>query len=189
MASEVLQLLCIVPVFYEFIGKDPGILDLIITATGDKGIGEKMNAISWKALCEGGGKNEAAREIAEYLLACIRDTNPTISGKRTKCDSRLAKDQLLECDNSQVRQPSYIITSKRIVKASNQGRPQSCVGSVWSKLQRCEMSTKRKKAQTTRAASAMGLRTTGTVAARQTQPKSIRKKPVLGDKVEVGHQV
>ena len=24
LASEVLQLLCIVPVFYEFIGKDPG---------------------------------------------------------------------------------------------------------------------------------------------------------------------
>ena len=42
------------------------------------------------------------------------------------------------------------------------------------------MSTKRKKAQTTRAASAMGLRTTGPVAARQTQPKSIRKKPGNG---------
>lgn len=189
LASEVLQLLCIVPVFYEFIGKDPGVLDLIITATGDCGIGEKMNAISWKVQSEGGGKNEAAREMAEYLLACIRDTIPTISGKRTKCDSRLAKDQL-QCDNSRVRQPSYVITSKRIVKASNQGRPQTCVGSVWSKLQRCEMSTKRgNKAQTTRAASAVGLRTTGTVAAQQTKPKLIRKKPVLGDKVEVGHQM
>jgi len=53
LASEVLQLLCIVPVFYEFIGKDPGVLDLIITATGDCGIGEKMNAISWKVQSEG----------------------------------------------------------------------------------------------------------------------------------------
>ena len=43
------------------------------------------------------------------------------------------------------------------------------------------MSTKRgNKAQTTRAASALGLRTTGTVAAQQTKPKLIRKKPGNG---------
>lgn len=36
--------------FWNFLS---GILDLIITATGDSGIGEKMNAISWKALSEG----------------------------------------------------------------------------------------------------------------------------------------
>lgn len=43
------------------------------------------------------------------------------------------------------------------------------------------MSTKRgNKAQTTRAASAVGLRTTGTVAAQQTKPKWIRKKPGNG---------
>ncbi|RMX53205.1 hypothetical protein pdam_00020636, partial [Pocillopora damicornis] len=53
LASEVVQLLCIVPVFFDFIGKDPGVLDLIIVATKDEMIGEKIKSLSWKIQSEG----------------------------------------------------------------------------------------------------------------------------------------
>lgn len=186
LASEVLQLLCIVPVFFEIIGKDPGVLDLIITATRDCGIGEKMKALSWKAQSEGGGKNEAAADIADYLLTCIYDTIPAVSGRRNKKGQTLRKEQL-EHENAQMHQPSYVITSKWLVKTSKKERPQSCVGSVWSKLQRCG-SARSTKLRTSRAASAVGERTRNSVGGGRRKPEPVRRKPALGDKVEVGHQ-
>ncbi|KAL9951583.1 hypothetical protein ACROYT_G044267 [Oculina patagonica] len=185
LASEVVQLLCIVPVFFDFIGKDPGVLDLIIIATKDSTIGEKIKALSWKVQSEGGGKNKVSREISEYLLQCVKDANPTSSGKRGKEDEKLTENQL----QNNILEPSYVITSKRLVKTASPERPKSCVESVWSKLQRYDIpSDARNKAA--RALSALGVRSRQSAGLRgRTRTKSFGKKPELGDRVEVGHQI
>ncbi|CAC5387832.1 unnamed protein product [Mytilus coruscus] len=46
LASEVVQLLCIVPTFFDYITKDIGVMNLVITATGDKDVTEKINKVS-----------------------------------------------------------------------------------------------------------------------------------------------
>ncbi|XP_073227424.1 uncharacterized protein [Porites lutea] len=183
LASEVVQLLCIVPIFFDFIGKDPGVTDLIITATKDSSIAEKIKALSWKIQSEGGAINKVKQETAEYLLECVKAADHPGSGKRSKEDDEVLKS---EPPNDGI-QPSYVITSKRLVKVSSQERPQSCVGSVWSKLQRCETAGAAKH-RTARAASALGVRTRHSVDRRRIRPKSVGRKPGLGDRIEVGHQ-
>lgn len=183
LASEVVQLLCIVPVFFDFIGKDPGVLDLIIVATKDEMIGEKIKSLSWKIQSEGGGMNKVSREIAEYLLECVKQANAAMSGKKGTDHGKLLE---AEKQVSSV-EPSYVITSKRLLKASHE-RPHSCKGSVWSKLQRDDLPNGFKSRASARVMSAVGAKTNQKVALYRKRIKLAGRKPVLGDRVEVGHQ-
>ncbi|PFX19137.1 hypothetical protein AWC38_SpisGene16452 [Stylophora pistillata] len=179
LASEVVQLLCIVPVFFDFIGKDPGVLDLIIVATKDEMIGERIRSLSWKMQSAGGGINRVSREVAEYLLERVKQANATLSGKKGTDHGRLIKAE----QQMRSAEPSYVISSKRLLKTSHE-RPQSCIGLIWSKLERYNMPSGSKN----RAMSAVGVKTSQKAGLMRKRIKSAGRKPVLGDRVEVGHQ-
>ncbi|XP_064625626.1 uncharacterized protein LOC135486618 isoform X2 [Lineus longissimus] len=71
LASEVVQLLCIVPVFFDYIDKDVGVMNLICTATGDMQMIDKLsrlveqipNTLDTKRVYE---------QIAEHLLKAMQ---------------------------------------------------------------------------------------------------------------------
>jgi len=103
-------------------------------------------------------------------------------GKRSKEDEKLKKSQL----QNDCLEPSYVITSKRLVKTSPE-RPQSSIESVWSKLQRYDTAGGARN-KTARAMSAVGVRTRQSAGFRGKRSKAMDRKPALGDRVEVGHQ-
>ncbi|XP_031561141.1 uncharacterized protein LOC116297119, partial [Actinia tenebrosa] len=168
LASEIVQLLCIVPVFFDFIGKDPGVMDLISVATKNPDIGEQIKTISWKVQAEGGDTNKVYQEISQFLLKKTKEASSSIPnpGRGKVLD-------VFEKNNYPFyrMEPSYIITSKRlIVKPANQDKPQPS-----SKL-RVRPST--------------GASTSPTRSARTSpaRPKTGIRKPRLGDRVQLGHQ-
>ncbi|KAK3716748.1 hypothetical protein QZH41_018228, partial [Actinostola sp. cb2023] len=75
LASEIVQLLCIVPVFFDYIGKNPGIMDLIGVGTKISDVGEQIKAISWKIQSEGAGVNQVYQAISQFLLEKTKDAN------------------------------------------------------------------------------------------------------------------
>ncbi|EDO32281.1 predicted protein [Nematostella vectensis] len=120
LASEVVQLLCIVPSFFNFIGRDPGIMDLLSVGTKDTNVGEQLKALSWQIQSAGGGMNRVYQEIGQFLLHKTKEANAqSLNPAKTEKMSESLNSQYL----SYCVEPSYIITSKRLVQVPD--RPHS----------------------------------------------------------------
>ncbi|XP_052071103.1 uncharacterized protein LOC127709512 isoform X3 [Mytilus californianus] len=87
LASEVVQLLCIVPTFFDYITKDIGVMNLVITATGDKDVTEKINKVSVAVREEGGDVNKMYEELSALLLQKVQEQSKNISNKSPRLSS------------------------------------------------------------------------------------------------------
>ncbi|XP_063410298.1 uncharacterized protein LOC134693391 [Mytilus trossulus] len=87
LASEVVQLLCIVPTFFDYITKDIGVMNLVITATGDKDVTEKINKVSVAVKEEGGDVNKMYEELSALLLQKVQEQSKNISNQSPRLSS------------------------------------------------------------------------------------------------------
>ncbi|XP_069128141.1 uncharacterized protein [Argopecten irradians] len=87
LASEVIQLLCIVPAFFEYISKDIGVMNLIMTGTGDSLIAEKIARISSVVENKGGELKHLYEDQAELLLQKVQEQCLNLSNRTPKMPS------------------------------------------------------------------------------------------------------
>eukprot|EP00105_Crassostrea_gigas_P046398 XP_019930546.1 PREDICTED: uncharacterized protein LOC105347423 isoform X6 [Crassostrea gigas] len=103
LASEVVQLLCIVPAFFQYVAKDVGVMNLVVTATGDLDIKDKITAVSTNVSQEGGEVRRLYEELSELLLQKVQEQSLNISNKApkmSKCDEILTARKALPMRNS-----------------------------------------------------------------------------------------
>ncbi|XP_078317601.1 uncharacterized protein LOC111119226 isoform X1 [Crassostrea virginica] len=103
LASEVVQLLCIVPAFFQYVAKDVGVMNLVVTATGDHDIKEKITAVSTTVSQEGGEVRRLYEELSELLLQKVQEQSLNISNKTpkmSKCDQILTSRKAFPMRNS-----------------------------------------------------------------------------------------
>lgn len=103
LASEVVQLLCIVPAFFQYVAKDVGVMNLVVTATGDLDIKDKITAVSTNVSQEGGEVRRLYEELSELLLQKVQEQSLNISNKApkmSKCDEILTSRKALPMRNS-----------------------------------------------------------------------------------------
>ncbi|XP_021342270.1 uncharacterized protein LOC110442803 isoform X3 [Mizuhopecten yessoensis] len=87
LASEVIQLLCIVPAFFEYISKDIGVMNLIMTGTGDTLIAEKIARVSSVVEDKGGELKRLYEDQAELLLQKVQEQCLNLSNRTQKIPS------------------------------------------------------------------------------------------------------
>lgn len=87
LASEVVQLLCIVPTFFDYINKDLGVMNLVITATGDKDITDQINKVSVIVKEDGNDINKLYEELSAFLLQKVQEQSKNISNKSPRLSS------------------------------------------------------------------------------------------------------
>ncbi|XP_060082017.1 uncharacterized protein LOC132561310 [Ylistrum balloti] len=87
LASEVIQLLCIVPAFFEYISKDIGVMNLIMTGTGDSLIAEKIARVSSVVEDKGGELKRLYEDQAELLLQKVQEQCLNLSNRTPKMPS------------------------------------------------------------------------------------------------------
>ncbi|KAL4237028.1 hypothetical protein ACF0H5_005412 [Mactra antiquata] len=78
LASEIVQLLCIVPAFFEYIDKDVGVINLVVTATGDRFITEKVTKLSEAS---GGDMRKVYEELSDFLLQKVQEQSLNLTNK------------------------------------------------------------------------------------------------------------
>ncbi|XP_071954476.1 uncharacterized protein [Antedon mediterranea] len=82
LAAEVVQLLCIVPVFFEFIQNDPGVKHLVSVASADDDMQYKVSMLMSKVIANGGNTSQVVEEVSELLLSALyENTKNVISHK------------------------------------------------------------------------------------------------------------
>ncbi|XP_072023984.1 uncharacterized protein [Amphiura filiformis] len=82
LAAEVVQLFCIVPVFFDYITKDSGTMRLVSMATSDSEMVDKVAALVERIRIEGGTTHRTIEEVAELLINTIhRNTKHVLKRK------------------------------------------------------------------------------------------------------------
>ncbi|XP_006824821.1 uncharacterized protein LOC102807247, partial [Saccoglossus kowalevskii] len=82
LAAEVVQLLCIVPAFFDFIEKDNGIINLLIAATSDNSIIHKIGNIVDKARSNKNDVRRLYEDLAKFILQCIQRNAKNVINKQ-----------------------------------------------------------------------------------------------------------
>ncbi|XP_053394060.1 uncharacterized protein LOC123525858 isoform X3 [Mercenaria mercenaria] len=103
LASEIVQLLCIVPAFFEYIDKDvdmpgaSGVVNLVVTATGDHMIKEKVSSLSQTIESSGGDVKKLYEELSDFLLQKVQEQSLNLTNKRQTLS---AEDQVITATKS-----------------------------------------------------------------------------------------
>ncbi|KAK3591251.1 hypothetical protein CHS0354_010617 [Potamilus streckersoni] len=81
LASELVQLLCIVPAFFEYVDRDVGVMNLVVTATGDVTITEKIGKIISAYHESGGEVLKLYEELSDFLLQRVQEQSMNLTNK------------------------------------------------------------------------------------------------------------
>lgn len=83
IAAEVVQLFCVVPQFFHYLNKDVGVMNMILTATADDELSDKLYLITQKTINMMGKQNEMFEEAAEIILRSIQNHALHVLNKTT----------------------------------------------------------------------------------------------------------
>lgn len=103
LASEVVQLFCIVPVFFDCITKDSGIMRLVSVATSDQEISDKVAALVERIRMQGGTPHRTIEEVAELLISAIQRNTKLVL--KTKLPMTLSSTYILSTPKALPRRP------------------------------------------------------------------------------------
>ncbi|XP_052776216.1 uncharacterized protein LOC128214034 isoform X3 [Mya arenaria] len=81
LASEIVQLLCIVPAFFEYIDRDVGVMNLLVTATGDTMITDKVAKLTSNIHKAGGDTKKLYEELSDFLLQKVQELSLNLNNK------------------------------------------------------------------------------------------------------------
>ncbi|XP_013399876.1 uncharacterized protein LOC106166025 isoform X2 [Lingula anatina] len=81
LASEVVQLLCIVPAFFDFLDKDVGVMNLVATATGDYHICDKVTDLAESVRQRGGNLKAIYEHAADFVLNAVQENTLNLANK------------------------------------------------------------------------------------------------------------
>ncbi|XP_022101698.1 uncharacterized protein LOC110985171 isoform X2 [Acanthaster planci] len=163
LAAEVVQLFCIVPVFFDYVTKESGVMRLVSVATADTTIVDKVADLIERIKQQGGELRRIIEEVAEFLINALNRNTKDVLNKGIPVKS--LSTYVLSTPKALPRRPqsSPVHASKYLAI----GRPSPD----------CPPTSAR-----TRPATAQGLRVTGL-----RQPQQ-RRQPKLGDKVLLAPQ-
>ncbi|XP_076441220.1 uncharacterized protein LOC143280455 [Babylonia areolata] len=98
LATEVVQLMCIVPSFFDYLDRDIGVMNLVRIATADPDINEKLIQISKTKEEDESSQNAIFKEMADFLLMKVQEQLQNLTNKPTimsTCDRILSKSDAL----------------------------------------------------------------------------------------------
>ncbi|XP_071117853.1 uncharacterized protein [Haliotis cracherodii] len=81
LASEIVQLMCIVPAFFEYMEKDVGVMNLVTTGTGDRSIIGKITQLAHNYRSEGRDVRALYEDISEILLQKVQEQTMNLTNK------------------------------------------------------------------------------------------------------------
>ncbi|XP_046581209.1 uncharacterized protein LOC124288684 [Haliotis rubra] len=81
LASEIVQLMCIVPAFFEYMEKDVGVMNLVTTGTGDRSIIGKISQLAESYRTERRDVRALYEDIAEILLQKVQEQTMNLTNK------------------------------------------------------------------------------------------------------------
>ncbi|XP_078656555.1 uncharacterized protein LOC144902804 isoform X2 [Branchiostoma floridae x Branchiostoma belcheri] len=128
LASEVVQLFCIVPAFYEFIDKDPGVRTMLCIATADDDICTRIAEIIEKIRSDQVGWRESLQiqgdvrkmfeETSEYILHRIQTNSRNIDVINAKIPPKSQEHYILNTQRALPKRPqsSPIYASTQLFK-------------------------------------------------------------------------
>ncbi|XP_070564121.1 uncharacterized protein [Ptychodera flava] len=82
LAAEVIQLMCIVPAFFEYIEKDKGVISLLITATGDSTVIDRILDSVERMRRNGSDVRRIYEDIAEMILDFIQQNAKNVLNRQ-----------------------------------------------------------------------------------------------------------
>ncbi|XP_078575496.1 uncharacterized protein LOC144861455 isoform X1 [Branchiostoma floridae x Branchiostoma japonicum] len=135
LASEVVQLFCIVPAFYEFIDKDPGVRTMLCIATADDDIcariGEiidkiRLDQVGWReSLQLQGDVRRMFDETSEYILHRIQTNSRNIDVINAKIPPKSQEHYILNTQRALPKRPqsSPIYASTQLFKGKRTETP------------------------------------------------------------------
>ncbi|XP_077980954.1 uncharacterized protein LOC144436126 [Glandiceps talaboti] len=82
LAAEVIQLLCIVPAFFDYIERDNGVISLLIIATGDSTIVDRIGEQLQEIHRDGADVRRIYEDIAETLLEAIQQNAKNVLNRQ-----------------------------------------------------------------------------------------------------------
>ncbi|KAL8622518.1 hypothetical protein ACOMHN_034181 [Nucella lapillus] len=114
LATEVVQLMCIVPSFFEYLDKDIGVMNLVRIATADPDINEKLLQISKIKGEDDLLQNAVYKETADFLLMKVQEQLQNLTNKATvmsPCDRILSKSGALPMkgEHTPVHKAEYLV--------------------------------------------------------------------------------
>ncbi|XP_066298732.1 uncharacterized protein [Branchiostoma lanceolatum] len=135
LASEVVQLFCIVPAFYEFIDKDPGVRTMLCIATADDDICARIGEIIDKIRSDQVGWRESLQlqgdvrrmfeETSEYILHRIQTNSRNIDVINAKIPPKSQEHYILNTQRALPKRPqsSPIYASTQLFKGKRTETP------------------------------------------------------------------
>ncbi|XP_038049525.1 uncharacterized protein LOC119723086 isoform X2 [Patiria miniata] len=159
LAAEVVQLFCIVPVFFDYITKESGVMHLVSMATADVSIVDKVANLIERIKQQGGELRRIIEEVAEFLIGALNRNTKSVLNKGIPAKSS----------------STYVLSTPKALPR----RPQSSPVHASKYLTIGRPSPERPLTSRGRPATAQGLRVTG-------RPQ--QRKPRLGDKMLLAPQ-
>ncbi|XP_071799635.1 uncharacterized protein [Asterias amurensis] len=158
LAAEVVQLFCIVPVFFDYVTKESGVMRLVSLATADVTVVDKVAELIERITRQGGDLRRIIEEVAEFIINGLNKNTKIVLNKRIPVKSS----------------SSYVLSTPKALPR----RPQSSPVHASSYLAVGRPSPERPLTSRTRPSTAQSLSVTG----RQ------QRLPRLGDKMLLAPQ-
>ncbi|XP_072173194.1 uncharacterized protein [Diadema setosum] len=127
LAAEVVQLLCIVPSFYDLLLQDSSLAQLVTQATGSASAMSGVEALMERIKNTGGGSHRTIEEISEYLMESIQRNTKRVLHK--KISTKSSSNYVLETPRALPKRPQsspvYASNFLAVGQPSPVGKPYS----------------------------------------------------------------
>ncbi|XP_071476400.1 uncharacterized protein [Diadema antillarum] len=127
LAAEVIQLLCIVPSFYDLLLQDSSLAQLVTQATGSASAMSGVEALMERIKNTGGGSHRTIEEISEYLMESIQRNTKRVLHK--KISTKSSSNYVLETPRALPKRPQsspvYASNFLAVGQPSPVGKPYS----------------------------------------------------------------